>query len=759
MIQATNNGCLIKGSNGYLNLQFYKDNIVRVTYTRNGKLPSVTPAVIAKPSDIGTVIEENIIKTKELVIEVNKDNLSLSIYNSEGVLLNRDNNISIEEVKIEKELLWEKGFYGMGEKYGWINQKGTSTENYNSDVLGVTKVHNGTIKQYHTSIPFYIGLDRDKSYGIYFDNSFKTYFDFGKTKDDTIVYKADGGVLDYYFIYNRKISNVVSDYCYLTGTMPLPRKDFLGYQQCRWSYENKEELMEIARKMREKNIPCDVLYLDIDYMKNYKVFTVDSDKFNDFKGMVKELKEMGYKLVVIIDPGVKVEEGYKVYKEGKKNNYYIKDKEGKDYIGEVWPGAAVFPDFLRKEVREWWAQLHKDFVEDGVEGFWNDMNEPADFTTESKVVPEDCIHLTDSGEKRSHREIHNLYGMLEAMSTYEGLKKLQPNKRPFVLTRAAFSGTQRYAALWTGDNTSLWEHLEASMPMLMNLGLSGYSFIGSDVGGFAEDCNGELLTRWTQLGVFTPLFRNHSIKGSINQEPWCFGEEVLENTRKYIRLRYQLITYLYNLMKESSEKGHPVIRPLFYHYQDDENTYNINDQFLFGESIMVCPVTRPGTKARMVYLPEGEWHDYWTKEKVSGGKYIIRETPIDILPIYIKAGSIIPQDEVMNYIGQREGTIHVHFYTGDNGAYDLYLDDGISFDYEEGIYSRIKFSMKEDNEKIVLKSYTMKDSYKIHNLRIHVHGVKEFRKVLKHGDNISIENNQTLLIDISKGDFKLIIEK
>ena len=724
MIKKTAYGYTIENKNQFLDIVFYADNIVRFIYNKEDKLPDSTPAVIAKPKKIDVEIKADEIKTKSFKIKINENTLEVAIYDLDNNLLNKDIKIDINNIKIEKEMLWEKGFYGLGEKYGFLNKKKEETSNWNNDVLGVTSLHNSLLKEYHTAIPFYIGLDTEKAYGIYFDNSFRTSFDFGRKDENIVTFKSEGGNLDYYFIYDKKVSEIVKGYSLLTGTMPLPRKDFLGYQQCRWGYEDTDKLMGVATRMREENIPCDVLYLDIDYMKDYKVFTVDSDKFNDFKGTVNKIKELGYKLVVIIDPGVKVEDGYEVYDEGKKEDYFVKDSNGENYIGEVWPGEAVFPDFMQEKVRKWWGNLHKGLVDNGVKGIWNDMNEPADFTTESKTIPEECVHLTDEGKQKSHSEIHNMYGMLEAVGTYEGLRELLPNERPFVLTRAAFAGTQRYSALWTGDNSSIWEHMEMSMPMFMNLGLSGYSFVGADVGGFAKDSEGELLTRWTQLGAFTPLFRNHSANDTINQEPWCFGDETKEITKKYIELRYKFITYLYNLMKNSMATGEPVMRPLLYHYQNDEKTYDIYDQFLYGENIMICPIVRPGASARMVYLPEGEWYDYWTDEKINGGQNIIKEAPLDVLPIYIKAGTILPQDEVMNYVGEREGILNIHCYAGKSSEYTIYLDDGISFDYENGKYAEVQINMQEDKDKITVNTIVKKDGYTVPEMKIHLHGTE-----------------------------------
>lgn len=739
LIKKTNYGFLIENNNIVLHIAFYSHNTVRFVYDKSNSLPDSSFAVVKEFENIEAVVKNNKIITKELEIVIDKNTMQLLIYNKNGELLNKDKEIDLENIKVDKELLWEKGFYGLGEKYSWINHLGARYSNWNTDVLGVMSVHSPTLDEYHTSIPFYIGLDKDKSYGIYFDNTFKTYFDFGNKEREKVSFGSEGGKIDYYFIYDENVSQVVNAYTKLTGNMELPRKDFLGFQQCRWGYENRDKLMEVACRMREENIPCDVLYLDIDYMVDYKVFTVDTEKFYEFKEMVSLLNNMGYKLVVIIDPGVKAEKDYFVYDEGIKKDYFIKDSKGEVYVGEVWPGASVFPDFLKDEVRKWWGELHKGLIEDGVEGIWNDMNEPADFKHESKTIPTDTIHIDDNGIIKEHKEIHNLYAMYEAYAAYEGLLNQRPEKRPFILTRAAFAGTQRYSALWTGDNHSIWEHMEASIPMFINLGLSGYSFIGSDVGGFAGNSNGELLARWTQLGTFTPLFRNHSAKDTIYQEPWSFDTKYTDIIRRFTKLRYKFITYLYNLMRESCLNGSPVIRPLFYHYQYDEKTYNINDQFLFGKDIMVCPILRPGIKKRMVYVPDGIWYNYWTKEKINGNRYIIADAPLDVIPLYVRAGGVISEDEVQQFIKEDNDILNIHIYIGEDTKAYLYFDDGISFNYRQDIYSEIEIKA-EKYEKVLNVSITAnKDNYKIPKLLINIHGLEEQDSIVLSTSNVKAQ--------------------
>ena len=471
-----------------LYVEFYTEEIVRFYYGDEIR-ESITDAVILKPESVAVETNDNFIKGSKFDIEIS-DNLLVKIFDKFGSVILEDLSVefSVTEfhknkvndlenieatlageekkkvfaIEVEKKLNWEKGFYGLGEKYGYINLMDNYTENWNTDVLGLSPIHHSAQNAYHTSIPFYIGMNEKKSYGVYYDNSYRTFFDFKKYSDN-VKFKADGGDLDYYFIYGENVAEVVENYGKLTGTVKLPRRDFLGYQQCRWSYMDTEEVLDIAKKLRRNDVPADVIYLDIDYMQGYKVFTVDSKRFEEFKNMTKKLHEMGFKLVVIIDPGVKVEEGYEVYDEAIEKEYFVKDENGEVYVGKVWPGDSSFPDYLRSEVRGWWGELHRKLTDIGVDGIWNDMNEASDMSTETKTLPETTYHIDDKGGKRLQKEIHNLYGHYEAMATYEGLKKIQKT-RPFVLTRSASAGTQRYSALWTGDNSSVWEHLEGEHP-------------------------------------------------------------------------------------------------------------------------------------------------------------------------------------------------------------------------------------------------------------------------------------------------------
>lgn len=600
------------------------------------------------------------------------------------------------KVFVKKSMNKDTLFYGLGERTGSLNKRGYHYKNWNTDN---SAPHAETFEALYKSIPFLIALEKGNAYGIFFDNHFETHFDMGKENSEYYYFSSVDGNIDYYFINGPQIKEVVERYTYLTGRTPLPAIWTLGYAQSRWAYANEERVMEIADSFREKGIPCDTIYLDIGYMDRYKVFTWNEKRFSNPQEIMEKLKEKGFKVVTIVDPGVKKEKGYTIYDEGLKNGYFATDKDGVVYVNKVWPGDAVYPDFMNSAVRNWWGNNQKIMLDSGIAGIWNDMNEPASF---NGPLPDDVM-FNDDGTPMMHKEAHNIYGHMMAKATYEGLKKAT-GKRPFVVTRACYSGTQKYSTVWTGDNQSTWEHLRMSLPMLMNLGLSGLAYCGTDVGGFGFDCTGELLSRWVQVGAFTPFFRNHTSLVTRDQEPWAFDEDTEEINKKYIKLRYKFIPYLYDAYRKCELDGTPILKPLLYNYQDDKNTYEINDEFLFGDNILVAPVVEAGARKRLVYLPEGDsWIDYWTKEEFTGGQYIIKDAPLDTCPIYIKAGSIIPIMEEMNYIGEKENKVlHLEIYSSKNGEghmkYTHYCDDGESFNYRDGEYNeyRIEASMEEE---------------------------------------------------------------
>ena len=699
-----------------------------------------------------------VITTDELTVKV-YDDFIVDIYDSCGRALCKDyrgekapferrrgdyglaeaegHKIAVDDgykVYVSKEMKENMYFYGLGERTGHLNKRGYHYVNWNTDD---PSPHGETFLQLYKSIPFMIGMADSNAFGIFFDNHFETHFDMGRDNEEYYYFAAVDGNLDYYFINGPEISKVITGYTSLTGTTPLPQLWTLGYQQCRWSYTPRERLMEVCKSFRDKKIPCDTVYLDIDYMDGYRVFTWDDEKFNNHKEMLEELKNMGFKVVTIIDPGVKVDKGYKIFDEGMEKGYFATDKNGLTYVNEVWPGDAVYPDFMNSEVRKWWSNNQKILLNDGVSGIWNDMNEPASF---SGPLPDDVMFDND-GRAVTHKEIHNVYGHMMDKATFEGIKATT-NKRPFVVTRACYAGTQKYATVWTGDNQSTWEHLRMSIPMLMNLGLSGFAFCGTDVGGFGHDCSKELLSRWVQVGAFTPLFRNHAAMGTRDQEPWAFDAETEEINRKYIKLRYKFLPYFYDVMREAEKTGAPFIRPLVFNYQDDRDTYEINDQFMVGKDILVAPVVAQGVHKRMVYLPKGDtWFDYWTGEEIEGGQYIIKTTPLDVCPIYIREGAIIPvYSEDIDYVCQKDiDTLRLNIYLSDEKEYETvyhhFVDDGESYDYRDGIYDEYKITVKNTKNNITIDFEKLKKNYKdkYKNVEIFVHSLFE-RDVIVNGE-------------------------
>jgi len=603
--------------------------------------------------------------------------------------------------EVKKMMQGTEHFYGLGEKAGFLDKRHYEYEMWNTDDGAP---HVDSFKVLYKSIPFFITLTDTHVYGIFMDNTYKSFFNMGQESEDYYFFGATAGNLDYYYLAGCTMPEILEKYTYLTGTCPVPAKWALGYHQSRFGYRSWEDVKEVAEKLRFYDIPCDVIHFDIDYMKDYRVFTWNEELYQGSpKDCLQKLAEKGFKAVTINDPGVKVDEEYEIYREGIERDFFVKTPQGEPYVNAVWPGDAVFPDFGNPKVREWWGEKQQFLLDKGVRGIWNDMNEPAGF---KGPFPDDIV-FSDGEEGSSHAKMHNVYGHLMAKACYDGLKNAD-GRRPFVITRACYAGSQKYSCAWTGDNHSIWAHLQMVIPQLCNLGLSGMPFVGTDIGGFGSDTTPELLARWIQVGCFSPLFRNHCALGSIRQEPWQFGPKVLQIYRKYVKLRYRWIPYYYDLFFEGEKSGAPIMRPLVYHYEKDEIAKNCNDEFLIGQNVLVAPVVNQGADRRMVYLPEGEWYDYWTKEKLTGPLWLIREASLEVCPIYIKAGSVIPTMEPKSYIDQKPDTVlTLDVYPGE-GEYDHYLDNGEDFAYREGKLNHYHFCVDRDGE---VKGYLLHAGY------------------------------------------------
>jgi len=633
----------------------------------------------------------------------------LHITDMEGLTLNEDEvgfhweenyNYGGNIVKMTKVTQSGESYYGMGDKASHTNLKGKRVNNWVTDSYAYGKDREPLYK----AIPFYVGLHNDVAYGIFFDNSFSTYFDFAHERRNVTSFWADGGEMNYYFFYGPKISQVVEAYTDLTGVPELPPLWALGFHQSKWSYYPEKKVKKIAATFRELQIPCDAIYLDIDYMEGFRCFTWNNKRFPNPKKMIDELYADGFKTITI---GIKIDRDYWVYQQAMDNGFFCRRADGPHFKGKVWPGECKFPDFTNPEVREWWAGLYKEMIADvGVHGVWNDMNEPAVMEVPSKTANLDVRHDYD-GHPCSHRKAHNIYGMQMVRATYDGIKKFTFPKRPFVLTRAAYSGTQRYASTWTGDNVATWEHLWIANVQMQRMCMSGYSFVGSDIGGFAEQPNGELFARWVQLGVFHPFCRVHSSGDHGDQEPWSFGDEITNIVRKFIELRYQLLPYLYTMFYKYVKEGVPMLQSLVYYNQEDSQTHFRTDEFLFGEQILVCPIQEPNAKGRRMYLPKGKWYNYWTEEVVTGGIEKWVSADIDKLPLFVKEGAMIPKYPIQQYVGEKEIDklrIDAYFKEGIETS-TVYEDQQEGYDYKKGRYSLRKFRMRGKSNELIIQQF------------------------------------------------------
>lgn len=729
--------------NANVTVMLYAAGIFRIRIIKSGREPGNTSyAVIQSQQEMATwqitEQDESIwLKTGQMHLEVQKFPVRINAYDNQGKLLCADDpafgtSWLGQEVSTYKKLQPGERFIGLGEKTGPLDRRGKAYVNWNTDNFAYAV----DADPIYMSTPFYIGIHDRQLYGIFFDNSHKTTFSFGCSNNRFSCFQAEDGEMDYYLIHAGQISGILEQYTWLTGRMEMPPLWSLGFQQCRYSYYPYTEVLSAARIFREKKIPADVLYLDIHYMDAYKVFTWHPERFPDPKGMLDELKRMGFHVVVILDPGVKTEEGYAAYDEGRQQNLFVQYPDGTEYNGQVWPGWSAFPDFTMEKARAWWGEQMQVLTEKGIEGFWNDMNEPAAW---GQHLP-DLIEFDYEGEKSTHKRARNVYGMQMARSTYEGARKHLKGKRPFVLTRAGYCGIQRYAAVWTGDNVSSDEHMLAGTRLINSLGLTGVSYAGNDVGGFAGEASPDLFARWIALGAFSPFFRSHSMVNSRDSEPWSFGEEVEDISRNYIRLRYRLMPYLYALFYESTRTGMPVARSLAIDYTFDPAIYAdpYQNQFLFGPSLLVIPA-ESNKLFHKAYFPEGSWYNLYTDELIAGDTELILEAGKEILPVFVKSGSILLMQaavESLQFDHQPE-TLEVHVYTGSDTTFTAYEDDGASFDYKEGIFLKRDFELKADQ--LLIGSAEGLWPSKFKTIEIYLHGLIEAKNLNINGQFVQTE--------------------
>jgi len=717
------NKLIIKTAEAEAHVTIYSPTIIRVNVTRQLNNTEASFAVIQEPLSTFEYEETNtevIVKTSALVLRISKSPLRFAFYTLEGKLLSRDDerfgiNWQNSHVINYRELQPNEKFIGLGEKVGNLNRRASSFINWNTDASDHTPL---TDPLYET-FPFFIGIHSELTYGYFLDNTHKSYFDFGASCDDQFIWMgADDGDLNYYFFGAQTVAGIIEDYTWLTGRMEMPPLWSLGYQQCRWSYMSAQEVLDVAAKFREHKIPADVMYCDIDYMEGFKIFTWNNETFPDPKSFIDKLKAMNFKLITIVDPGIKVEEGYQQYDEGVQKGYFATYPNGENYVGEVWPGRCHFPDFFREDVREWWGAAFTALTDPGVEGFWNDMNEPA-------VWNQNMPWIVKFGDKFMP-EVRNVYGMMMAKATYDGTRKILGNKRPFVLTRAAYSGTQRFSAVWTGDNTATDEHLLLGARLVNSLGVSGMANVGVDIGGFSGNPTPEMMVRWNALGTYTPMYRNHSIKDSDFREPWQYGDANMALIKKSIEERYRLLPYIYSSFYQTTQTGLPLNRTLAIDYTHDEAVYyeDYQNQFLFGDGLLVAPVVSTELTAK-VYLPCGDWYRFGSDEKYEGGREYVVDAPLADLPVFAKAGAIIPLQKVIQSTQDAgDGLLELHVWNSkESSSFVYYEDDGNTYDNEKGVFHKRVISFDPAAGTVTLSAVEGTYASKYTHLQLTMHGV------------------------------------
>jgi alpha-glucosidase len=720
-------GITIQTDFGNLKATVYSPNVVKINITRNSVFTDFSYAVNVSPTEAVkfTVTEYKnkiTLATDSLTLSISKQPVRVALYNKAGQLINSDDkdfgtSWIDDEITTYKKLLPNEKFIGLGEKTGSLNRRGSGYSHWNADVPGYIL----SADPLYSTIPFYIGIHDSLVYGVFLDNSSKTHFNFGASQERFSSFATENGDMNYFLIYHSSIASIISSYTWLTGRMPMPPLWSLGFQQCRWSYYPQSEVLTLAQTFRDKNIPCDVIWFDIHYMERYKVFTWDTDRFPDPKGMLTKMDQLGFKNVVIIDPGIKVEKDYPAYEDGLQKNHFIKYPDGTVYSGQVWPGWCTFTDYTSPQARIWWGDLFKEHVDEGIDGFWCDMNE---FATWGQKAPNN-LQFAGDGYPITHKMAHNIYGLQMARATYDGAKKLLNGRRPFVLTRAGYSGLQRYTAIWTGDNVGSDDHMLLAVRMVSSLGVSGVAFAGADVSGFVTDATPELYARWMSMAAFSPFYRSHKAYGLRDSEPWSYGEDIEHIVSKYVQLRYRMLPYLYSSFYTATQTGMPVQRTLAIDYPMDEKIYygEYENEFMSGPALLVA-ACRSTARATNVYLPKGNWYDFNTDKKYAGNTQFYSDAALDKLPVFVKEGSFIPMQSLIQTTVQKPTdtlVLHVYYSSIDN-QFTYYEDAGDRYDYQSGGYYKRMMSIRPGSKQIILDK--TEGSYASHfrHIKMVLHG-------------------------------------
>jgi alpha-glucosidase len=737
-------GVIARCENADVRISVYSPAIIRVDVSFDRMFDAFSYAVEATPqANLHTFLNSDgfvEINTGDFIAIINKHPFAVTFKTSAGEIINSDEpglyGSSVENrVTAYKTLQKGERFIGLGEKCGGLDKRSKACTNINTDSFA----YGVDADPLYTTFPFYIGLHKGLCYGIFLDNTFQSDFNFGASNNRFASFGARGGNLNYYFIHQPTVAKIIESYVHLTGRMPLPPLWSLGYHQNRYSYYPDTEVLRIANTLREKKIPCDSITLDIHYMDQYRLFTWDKTRFGNPKELLDKLKDAGFRTTVIVDPGIKTDTADNA------GDIFLKYVDGRDYEGQVWPGWCKFPDFTNPEAAEWWAEQLKTLLDKGVAGIWNDMNE---ISTWGQAMPDNIVfHF--GGEKASHLKARNIYGLQMVRASYEAYVK-HNRTRPFMLTRSAFSGIQRYSAVWTGDNTADDSHLLMGVRMLTGMGITGVAFTGMDIGGFLGEPSPNLYARWMQIGAFVPYMRNHKQINTKSSEPWTYGEEVLEIARNCINLRYRLLPYIYSTFREASLTGMPVMRTLAIKHSFDDNVYDkrFENQYCFGDAFLVAPFDSI-QKYGEIYFPEGERYNLYDDSAVAGQTTRIEPLSIHKLPVYVNESSIIPMQDLVQHTDMNPGnTLYIHLYKGKRpNAFNYYEDDGESFDYLSGIYCERQIRYNPIENSVIMDA--VKGSYrsKFTRLKFILHGFANIGNVSVNDRTVTVFDEQISFLD------------
>lgn len=734
----------------------YSPHIIRVRVTPQGTPRHVGYALTTdKPPDFSEFSVDAadpvvVVKTSSITAEAElRPDLRITFKDATGNVINEDlpgRELGItqvgDKITVYKRLQDGERFIGMGEQLGNLDRRGTvltlkNTDNYRYDDPKVPM---------YVSIPFFMGLHHGKVYGLFFNNSYRSVFNFGASNRRFASFSFDGGALDQFFIFDASVGRILEHYTSLTGRMPLPPRWSLGYQQSRCSYYPEEQVMFIANTFRAKRIPLDGITLDADYLHAYQPFRINRERFPDMRRLADTLRGMNIELTASVNPGIAIDETYEQYKSGLKADVFLRYADGELWVADIAPNTNHFVDYSDPRGRRWWIDNMKLYQDLGIHGLWNDMNEPA---IDGQAIPDNVVFDFD-GQKTSALEAQNYYGMLMARAAFESAEQYGGNRRPFVLSRSGFAGIQRYAAVWSGDNQAKDEHILLGALLVNQMGLSGVPFTGPDLGGYIGDGNKDLFRRWIEVGVFAPYLRNHRGQYTAANEPWAYGEEVEAISKAYIGFRYELMPYLYSTFYEAAETGMPVSRSLSIDYSFDANVFKTDFQyeFLFGPGLLVNPITSK-EQAQSTYLPAGEWYDLFTDERLDGGRVIRAEYAGHRIPIFAKASAIIPmQGKVQSTRDDPGPVLTVHVFSGaERSEFVYYDDDGETLNYRKGQYRRRVIAFDPVARQLSFSRPDGSFAARFRRIKVILHGFGPVRAATVNGVATAVQSRVVRMLD------------